>query len=285
MWKMGIGCLAVGLACFGSTSAAAATSASASFSGLTFTLVDLDADDGVDAALSWGTPAGFSQVDQRFGQGFEQVPQSGGGSAWAVTFAQAAADTGSSSSDFSSSAVLSGGRADTIGDRLSAQAVTVGGQQYDVLAYMTGDFVLSANTELRVTGLAQSSIFGSDSSGFAAPDGVALAGEETFSVARTYLDLYLSGLTFNQALNGQNLLPASRLTGGYADSARSEFSLILRNDQGTAFDGYFSAIAQSSVSQLTSTSVTPAVPEPASWMLFACGLLALSAARLHGNRR
>lgn len=244
-----------------------------------FELFDLDAGDGVDAGLTWGSNSAFSQVDRQFGQGFVPVLQPDGSQAWTVSFSDVASASGFSFSDFASAAALNGGAAGTGNGGVSASAGTAGGERFDVLAYLAGDFILSANTELRVTGFAVSSVSGGSSASADVPDGVTLADGEAYSSANAYLDISLSGQSFNQVLSGSNQLPGMGPSGAYANSANASFSLVLRNEGASSLDGYFQALAQSSVMQLANVPVTPAVPEPAAWLTMSAGLLAVAAAR------
>ena len=283
MWGKAIKSLMVGLTAALALPAVATTDASARVTSLRFELIDLDLNDGIGANMTWGGLASMSGVNNQFGQTFELFAQPDGSLTWGVSFAQFASESSSSDSGFLTSALFANGAATaaTTNTDVVTQAHTeAGGQSLTTEAYLFGDFVLSANTELRLTGSAESWISGTGGVDALTPVGVDPRFGVPFSQASTFLEVALGDQSFNQSLSGLNYAPndnhALYPVADYAGSASSSFTLGWRNEAGDAQAGYFSLIARTSLSQLAvSPPVVPPVPEPSTWILMAMGLVAV----------
>lgn len=273
---MGTAALA-GLALVAGSAAAAATSATASLSGLVFELVDLDTADGQAPRLTWLSPFSMTDVTAWSGQTVTYTLREDGALLWSTSFEQATSDTHESESAFlaSVSSVLPQGTASVGGASLSTDVQAPGsGALVTGLAYAQGFFVLSPQTELRVTGWLSTAIAGPGSEGFLNPPGVAPDAPVAFSEAYAYAEVVLgaeSALSFLSAASfTPNSVPADFPVDAYADSDGTALNLTFRNGGAQAAMGSFYVLVQTSVTQITSP-----VPEmPASWLALA-GLAAL----------
>lgn len=272
-------CAAALLGAMLSLPGSAATTAAASIAGLTFELIDLNLADGVGPSLSWNSPYATVEATRYSGQTVNLLPQLDGSVLWSVSFAHTATDAQQDSTSFLQALGASnpGVAASTGALALTASANVTsvgasGAASLSSFAYATGSFVLSANTELRITGQINTLASGPGSSGFVSPAGVAPDVGTVFSQANAYAELYLDPGSTTSTSTGTsytpNTNPASFPTLAYADSNSMALGVSFRNETGADASGTFYALVQASASEITST-----VPEPSSWAMLVAGLL------------
>lgn len=260
--------------------AQAATVSSATISGLTFTLVDLDPNDGITPSLQWSSSYGFAQADRQFGQTVNLIPQGGGLPQWAATFTQAAPTALSESFSFMDAllALQAGASAATGRTGVNAATTAAGGESLSAIGFASGQFVLSAGTELRVSASLNAGVGGPGSAGFQGPAGVDPAFAVPFSQALAYAELFLEGQSALSTTSGQSYTPSTDpLTFGdaaYADDDPQTVDLFFRNETAGDLTGSFYALVQSTAMELAPVD-TQAVPLPGSLPLMATALFTL----------
>lgn len=260
-----------------SASGGAVTVASASISDLKFELIDLNVADGVTPSLTWISTDSSVDATHQFGQVASFFPQPGGSLQWSVSFAGSQSDTQQSSVGFLQPLNASqSGASSVIGSaQVVAQTSAVAGRSTSAFADASGSFLLSASTELRVTGTVLTSISGPGSSGFVNPAGVAPEIGVPFSQASSYAEVFLDTGSSLSNLSGGNYTPntdhSTYSVDAYGDSGQLPVDLSLRNEGAGEMSGNFYALAMASATEITSP-----VPEPSEWVLMAAGLIAVA---------
>lgn len=258
----------------------AVTMASASVSELKFTLIDLDPGRPSAPSLSWA--ANFTSVEatRSFGELIDFLPQPDGSLQWSVSFA----DTVGQRRERASGALqvltagVQGASASTGAAALGASIDTNSGKaSLFGFGFASGDLVLSAKTELRITANLSTLVSGPSSMGFVSPAGVSPDVGVGFSQAYAYAELFLDGTSALASVNGISYAPnanaASFPMDAYADGLDKPVELIFRNDLATDASASFYVLVQASGSE-----ITLAVPEPSQWVLLAAGLALIGAA-------
>lgn len=259
--------------------AAAGPVGSASITQLTFTLIDLDQNDGVGPSLQWASAYGFTQVDRQYGQVVTLFPQGGGLPQWSASFSLSDPTALSESFSFLDvlNAALGGGSASTDAGGLSAGVAANAGESLNAFAYGSGSFLLSANTELRVSATLTTHVAGPGSAGFQGPAGVDPAFAVPYAQSAAYAELYLEGQSALSTVDGLSYTPHTPLTLGtlaYAGDDEQVMELVLRNDSAADFMGGFYALVQASAMELENVNVQQPVPEPDTLPLVLWGLAA-----------
>ena len=259
---------------------AQATVGSASVSDLRFELVDLDDADGVTPTLVWGTGLSFASASAFAGTFYDQQD----GLITAVRFGNGGQrDASEAAPLLDTAASLGGASAGVSATGVSAQFNTAPeGSSADASASTSGEFTLSANTELRITGLTTVSVSGPSATGFRLPVGFSLGAPLRFADATVFLAVGvfpLTGGSINSlASNSDDFLSANNFTdansGPTVDAfnlanANRSFSFSLINDTAASLQGQFFAQAGASGSQIAPPSP---VPEGSTAWLMAAGL-------------
>lgn len=270
---------------------AQAASGSASVQGLTFTLIDLDPNDGIAPGLVWNEALAGGDVSSVFGSLFSFDADG----TWSVSFPDSGSDSVFDATSFSTPASASvGGVLAQIGNAgAGAQFQTAAtGSADSAAAFAYGAFTLSPMTALSITGSLSASIHGPSSAGFALPAGTPANFSTLYAQSAAYAGVHLSPLSGLSSvpsfesitLNGENYTPSTDpLFSGasYDDSyLLVPFLLAMSNDSSGAVAGEFRADVFASGQQIANPPVSP-VPEPQTWLLLGIGLLLIG---LHRRR-
>lgn len=254
--------------------AAAVTTASASVTDLEFTLVDLDPGRAVAPSLSWVSSFTSVQATRDYGELVTLLPQADGSVQWSVSYTGKAVVEGNTAEALLQAlgAQVQGATASTGAGSLSAQVGTAQGKaSLFGFALASGDFLLSAMTELHVTARLNAATGGPGSNGFVAPAGASADVAVPFSQGYGYAELFLDGNSVLATVNGvsytPNANPASYPVSAYLDAQEKSVELIFRNESASEVGASFYALVQASGAEITS-----AVPEPSQWLLMVLGL-------------
>jgi len=268
--------------------AMAATQGVATVSNLSFSLIDLDPSDGVLPSIIWSDPYATVQADRSSGQIVTLLPQPDGSVQWGVSFAQTVSDAHQGTSSFleALSASNPGVSAASGATQFTAQAIVDSpGVSLSSFVYGTGSFTLSANTELRVTGLLNTQVNGPGSAGFQGPVGAAANIGVVYSQASAYAEVFLGSSSTLSNSGGVSYTPntssASFPVDAYSDSSSPLLGASFRNESSIDASGAFYVLVQATASELQAVPV----PEPGTGALLALGLcaVALRGARMRRN--
>lgn len=262
----------------------ATTTATVTTGSFDFVLKDLNAADGVTAALTWdsswnlyggsgySTQTGYQLVSYSWGSGLEsrfgtQVND------WQSALAPVASLSSSAVGGFGSFSV----QLDGSGRPSSSVQLSVGeGTSANASAQFSRGFWLTAGTQVSFSVLADSALSGTGYAGsWTPPAGVnsypshAWASSSVgMSVGSQSAGLYLSGG------NGFNFSPSAFETVGEAD----QLKLLVRNTTATDQYYWFNFYAQVNLQEQLDPATAAMVPEPTTYALMALGLLGVAGA-------
>jgi len=265
-------------------SAIAQATSSASISGLQYTLTDLDPDDGIAPSLTWGssTVTNSLRVQTQTGVGSYWGAQLGT-PIFAVTFDQTTTTPG----DFGTAGelVFNGHNSTSNAQGLSVTASAPLGAYWTDTAAFQGNFSLSAKTAVTFFAQAQASV------GVHVPADAPLTIEEGGYRSNGYFDWAyiqaesLASLTFTGGV--PYLEPKDNLSAWVRDYVTATdngarlLSATYNNDTSQSLDKGIQASLW-----VSGYTVTPLVPEPATWAQWLIGLVGIGTLGwLRGARR
>lgn len=284
--------LAAACALVGALPAAQAAGASASVSGLTFTLVDLDPNDGIEPSITWAALSGGAFASASTGMAVDWLDVAQG--LWTPRYATVHPDAAASDdvTPFPSlGASSASAQASLTPTSLSvAYASPLDGGQGSATANLLMGFALSPMTQLQVSGRLAFAIQAPGGEQAALPEGASNSTYLPFASASAYLDVgldVLSGMAPDavswsdfETSSAVNHTVSTDPTGDTAPislSLERSFSGTLSNDGPDALSGSFRSLVTISGSQLATQAGV--VPEPSGLGLVVAGALAGWSAR------
>lgn len=292
MKKVGMAGL-MALATLGATPAwALGTSGSVVLSGLNFTLVDLDENDGVAASMTWLSSSAAAFVTSNY----ETTFSFNSDGTWQTAFSQYGEAAAEDYSAFGTplNAAFGNSQASVLGNGLGANFQIASRGSFDsTSAFTYAEFQLSANTELVVKGTLDLAISGPSAYTFELPNGTPGDFYTLHSEASAYASVSLLDVaTYGEyaghfmSLYDANYTPSNDISlqaDGYAQATGpSDFELRLTNAGGSDLIAGFSAVAVASGQQIVSAAEP--IPEASSYafMLLGMGLVGMLARRRQG---
>jgi hypothetical protein len=273
-----------------------AATAAASVSGLTFTLVDLDPNDGIEPSITWAALSGDALTSAS--SGMEAVWLDVAQGLWTPRYTTvhpdgAASDTSTPFPTLGASSATAQASLTATG-LFAAYAAPSNGGQGSATASLRVGFELSPMTQLQVSGRLAFSLQAPGGDQAAMPQGASTSTYLPFASAYAYLDValdVLSGLTpgalsWTESETGSPVNHTVSTdpmgdTAAFSVSLDRSFAHTLSNDGTDAVNGSFRSLVTISGSQLATQAAV--VPEPAGAGLAVAGALVGWVARRRRN--
>ena len=263
-----------------------AATAAASVSGLTFTLVDLDPNDGIEPSITWTALSGDALTNASSGMGVEWLDVAQG--LWTPRYTTLHPDgaVGDTVTPFPTlGATSASAQASLTATGLSAAyTVPADGGQGSATASLLVGFELSPMTQLQVSGRLAFSLQAPGGDQAALPQGASTSTYLPFASASAYLDVALDVVPDSapsaaswadfEAISATNHTPSTDPTGDTAAFSLiggRDFARTLSNDGTGALSGSFRSLVTISGAQLATQAGV--VPEPAGAGLAVAGAL------------